>query len=582
MEKMKKRFLLPSIAAAAMLFLAACGAGDATTTGAGPGEAPAPGQGTAQIAEFTPEASGLDENLRFIEPRTISVALWDRANERVPVFAESYWATWVQDAILAEHNIIVEWVTVPRWSEEEIQSTMLAGAMAPDVGLTFSDGMVRSFGQMGGLLNLYPLLQTYRDVLPNLYSLVGEEMIYWELDPVTNELFAITGRLFQDGRSLTFIREDWLNTLNLPIPTTLEEFEYTLTAFRDNANILPGSENGPIVPYFLGHDITWHAGTLFESLIPSDVTEREWFVHSFPGNNNERLFHFEDVIREGSRILNRWFHNDLLWRDFAVSEEQIGWDFVVLGRVGSFTINWDFPFRAAEGLISGMREHVGPDANLIPIMPFVNDAGQVRTFFPQQTDRSIFFPVTNTEPLASLLYLDFMSRPEVLDLLQFGIEGVHHEVLPNGAISSLAETADNPWPDHQFIPSLRNFDIALTVNGIHFSESDPDRAVATLALGYPGIDPDAIVEARNMGLRYAYWFRNVITRPIASEEGMTVPLIDARDTLLHTVVAGTSPEDFDSVFTAMYQNYLSLGAAAVIAEREQAWLETFGDVDTMP
>ncbi|MCL1995108.1 MAG: hypothetical protein FWG63_02790 [Defluviitaleaceae bacterium] len=578
---MKKLFA--TCCCAAMLFLAACGAGDATTTGAGPGEAPAPGQGgTAQIVEFSLEASGLDENLRFLEPRNISVALWDRANERVPIFAESYWATWVQAEILREHNIIVEFVTVPRWSEEQIQSTMLAGGLAPDVGLTFSDGMVRTFSQMGGLMNLYPLLQTYREVLPNLYYLVGEELIYWELDPTTNELWAITGRLFQDGSSLQFIREDWLNVLNLPIPTTFQEFENTLIAFRDNAHLLPGNDNGTVFPYFFTQDLSFLAGNLFESLVPNDITEREWFVHSFPGNNNERLFHFEDVMREGTRILNRWFHDGLLWPSFPYTEDADAWDHVRLGRVGSFGANWDWPFRQADGIITGIREHVGPDANFIPIMPFENDAGVTVTFFPPATDRSIFFPITNTEPLASLLYLDFMSRPEVLDLLQFGIEGVHHEVLPNGALAALPETADNPWPDNQFIPSLRNFDIALTVNGIHFFSTDPDRAVATLALGYPGIDPEAVIEARNMGHRYARWFRNVVTRPIAAEEGMTIPLISARDSFLSYIIAGTSPQDFDTTFTAMYQNYMDLGAAAVIAEREQAWLETFGDVDTMP
>ena len=576
----------PFIATASLLFLAACaGSGtEAAPPTVTPPPAIDPNAGTAaatavETGDFS--AFGLDENMRFTETRHISVALWDRANDRIPVFADSYWANWVQEEIYRVHNINVQWTTVPRWSEEEFQTTLLGAGTAPDVGLTFSDGMVSTMGQMGGLHDVAPFLATYRELLPHLFDLVGEDMIYWTQNPVTGELFSITGRLFQDGRSLTFIREDWLDTLDLPIPTTVAEFEATLEAFRDNATLLPGN-NGTVIPYFLGHDITWHAGTLFESLIPSDVTEREWFVYAFPGNTNERLFHFEDAMREGARILNRWFHNDLLWRDFAVAEEQLAWDMVALGQVGSFSINWDFPFRAAEGIITDIRTHVGPDANFIPILPFVNDAGQVRTFLPSPTDRSIFFPVTNTEPLASLLYLDFMSRPDVLDLLQFGHEDMHHDVLANGAIAMLSEDPDNPWPDHMVIPSLRNFDLALTINGIHFAETDPDRAVATLALGYPGIEPEAILNARHLNLSNAYWFRNVVTRPIAAEEGMTVPLIEARDVLLHTVIAGTSMADFDQVFNNMYQQYLNLGAGAVIAERREAWLETFGDVDFMP
>lgn len=584
-HKIRHRATVAPLALVLLGFLAACGAPSAPGTESAP-TVTGTEQQPAVTAPLEPAGDlaslGLDDNLRFMDTRTISVALWDRANDRIPVFAESYWADWVQAEILARHNINVEWVTVSRWNEEEQQTTMLGSGAAPDVGLTFSQQMVQTFGQMGGLHNLYPLLQTYGHLLPHLFDLVGSEMMHWELDPASNALYAITGRLFQDGRSLTFIREDWLETLGLPIPVGIEQFEATLVAFRDNQDILPGANNANFAPYALGADITWHGGTLFESLIPSDITEREWFVRSFHGNNNQRLFHFEEVMREGARIWNRWFHEGLIYQGFVTTSDGDIGDMISLGSVGAFTGNWDFPFRASEGFITGLQQNVGPEANLIPILPFLNDAGEVRTFMPPATDRRIFFPLTNTEPLASLIYLDFMSSPEVLDLLQFGIEGRHHEVLPNGAMAMLAETADNPWPDDQVIPSLRNFDIALTVNGIHFAETDPTRAVNTLALGYPGITPEAIMEARELNLRYGYWFRNVITRPIAAEEGMTVPLLDARDVLLHTVIGGTSQADFDAVFTQMYNNYMAMGGAAIIAEREQAWIETFGDVDFMP
>lgn len=563
---MKKRALVGVFASLALL-LSACGNEAAQPENAVEGV----------VSEF-----GLDENGRFIEPRTITVALWDRGHERIPDFSESYWTEWVQERILEEHNIIVEWQTVPRWEEATFQTTQLSAGLGADVGATFNESMVRTISQMGGLLDMYPLLERYGDLLPNLFGLVGEELLYWNLDPVTQELWSLTGRLFQDGRSLTFIREDWLNILDLPVPTTLEEFEATLMAFRDNAALLPGNDNGTVIPYKLGADVTWHASTLFESLVPSDITEREWFVHSLPGNNNERLFHFEEVAREGSRILNRWFNEDLLWNDFVIADDAAGGDLVIHGRVGAFTGNWDFPYRANPGFVAGMQDHVGPEANFIPIAPFRNDAGEVRMFFPAPIDRHIFFPTTNTEPLASLLYLDFISRPDVLDFLQFGFEGMHYEVLADGSIATLAETDENPFPNNKVFPVLRNFDLTMTVNGIHFMETDLERALGTLALGYPGIEPERIISARELGLDHAYWFRNVLTRGIASEEGMIAPLIDARETLLQVVIAGTSPEDFDAVFDSMYRDYLSLGAALIMEEREQAWIETFGDVDQMP
>jgi len=522
-------------------------------------------------------AYGLDENMRFTEPRTISVALWDRSNERIPNFDESYWADWVAAEILEQHNIVIDWSPVPRWEEGEFQSTQLAAQTAPDIGYTFNNAMVTTMANMGGIHNMYPLLEQYGHLLPNLNTLLGDTFLYWNLDPNTNELWSLTGRRAQDGGTVTFIREDWLNELGLPIPTTTEEFEATLIAFRDNADQLVENPN-EMIPYFLTNDVAWDAMGLFDSFIPNDVTEREWFVYGF----DDRRFHFEDAMREGARTLNHWFNEDLLWNDFVIAEPTIGHDQIRLGNVGSFHGNWDLPFRAGDAWITGMRENVGDQANFIPINPFTNDAGVARMFMSNPTDRFIFFPITNDEPLASLLYLDFMSSPEVLDRLQFGIEGVHHEVLENGAFAMLEENDDHVWPNEQVIPSLRNFDMTPTINGIHFDQTDPTRAAYTLGLGFPGIDSDAVLAALNTGIDNSQIFRNVITPIRHSEEGMSEPLRDQRDVLLHRVIAATSPEDFDATFDSMYQNYLNLGAAAIIAEREEAWIATFGDVDSMP
>ena len=588
--KRKSKFIALGIIASFAVFLAACttdepdvvvqpdttnGAQDTTTdTTDDNGDDPV----VAPTGDERLERHGLDENLRFIEPVTISVGLWDRGHERVPDFDQSYWAQWVQAQILEDHNIIVEWVTIPRWDEGDVQSMLLAGGQAPDIGYTFSNPMVTSFADMGGIMDLMPLLEEYGDWLPHMYELITPDNIYWNLNPQTNELWTITGRLIQDGRTLTFIREDWLNTLGLPIPTTLAEFESTLEAFRDNQDTIMPDRTRSLIPFMLGHDVGWGGSLIFDSFIPNDISERDFFVHGF----DDRRFHFEDAVREGTRVLNRWFNNDLLWNDFILHPpgDPMGDDLTRLGYVGSAIWNWDNPFRAADEIITTMQENIGPEANFIAITPFLNDAGIVRNLMPNPTDRFIFFPHTNANPVASMLYLDWISRPDVVRFLQFGIEGVHHEVLPNGAILTLGETDDHIWPDNQFIPSLRNFDITMTVNGI-FLPSD-ELTAATLALGYPGIAPEAIMAARAAGLDHAYRFRQVQHRTIEAQEGMSGPLADQRDVMWHQVIAATSIEDFDTVWNNLYSNYMALGAAAIIAEREQAWVEEFGDVADRP
>lgn len=574
------KFLLLTATLVALIALSACGEAEA------PPEPVAPVGGTQDSVAAAPvdagdprlNQHGLDANLRFLEPRTITVGMWNRSHERIPDFSESYWAEWIEAQMLAEHNVIVDWILIPRWDEIEYMSALLAGGMAPDIAYTFNNPMVDSFAAMGGVMNLMPLLSNYRDLLlPNLYDLLTETNVYWNIDPETSNLFSITGRLITDGRINTFVREDWLDTLNIAPPTTLQQFEDMLVAFRDNADTLLGADAGRMIPFQLGYDASWTGDPVITSFIPHSITEREWFVYGF----DDRRF-MQPNIKEGVRVLNRWFNMDLLWNDFFLhpAGDPIADDQIKLGFVGSFSHNWDYPFRAAESIIVEMRENVGPQANFMVVTPFPNDAGVIRKQMPNPTDRFIFFPTSNSEPIASLLYLDWISRADVREFLQFGHEGVHRRTHPNGAIEVLGETDYHEWPDHQFIPSLRNFDILITVNGIDLG--DDYVTAATLALGYPGIAPEQVMAARSAGMDNAWVARRVVHPPIIAEEGMAAALSDQRDVILHQVIADTAIEDFDTRWDTMFNNYLAMGGQAIIDERNQFWLNTFGDVDTMP
>ena len=537
----------------------------------------------AEVEEGDPRLAqhGLDENLRFLEPQPLSIAMWCRSPERMPDITESYWAEWVQRTVLADHNIDASFVAIPRWDEGPFLTTLLGAGDAPDVSFSFNFGIIETFAGMGAVLDLSPLLATYNDWLPNLYGLLTPDNVYWNLNRQTGELWALAGRLIADGRILTFVREDWLNTLNMDSPTNLAEFEAMLEAFRDNAELLLGEDAHRMVPYIVGADVAWSAGLMIDSFLPNQMTERDWFVYGFCGR---RMMH-HDASRETYRIWNRWFNENLLFQEFAYGEAGLVEDLKRLGFAGAFTGNWDLPFRAVDRIITDMQANVGPEANFIPVVTFPNEAGINVKYMPAPTDRSIFFPHTNQNPVASLLYVDWISRASVREFLAFGIEGIHRETLPNGAIMSLAEgdIDEDPdahrFPDNMLFGGLRNFDIAITVNGIDLG--DPETTLLTLSLAYPGIEPEAILYAREMGLSRARVWRRIQTRTIEAQEGMTVPLDEFRDTVLHNAITA-APGEFDRVWDTMYAQYLAMGGQAIIDERRQAWYEFFGDNENMP
>jgi hypothetical protein len=173
-----------------------------------------------------------------------------------------------------------------------------------------------------------------------------------------------------------------------------------------------------------------------------------------------------------------------------------------------------------------------------------------------------------------------MNRPEVLNFLQFGIEGEHHEVVEGGALAVLPI---DDIPFERRMSGGRNFDINPLMNGVWFDLVDPDRAFATAALGYPGIDSELVINSLESVVGSAIVWRSVNdVGTIQSETGMSAPLTDLRDQIMNRLVGQVSPENFETEFNREYDMYLGMGAQAIIDERDAAWVAAFGDVSEQP
>jgi len=521
-----------------------------------------------------------EEVLRFIETQPLTISSWNRAGtERNPSISDSEWGDWIRAELLRVHNIAVEIIEIPRFEppEEQTLAAFLAANTAPDVSYTFSMSTIENFADMGGVHDLAPIINEYMDFIPNLYRLFGADMMVWNRNAETGQNWALTGPHFaSDLRISTFVREDWLNTLNIAPPTTLDEFEAMLEAFRDNAELLLGDDAHQMIPYRLTEDVGWTGDPVITAFIPSTMTDRDWYVYGF----DDRRF-TQPGIREGVRVLNRWYNNDLIWRDFPLHTggDPMGDNLIMLGFVGAFSANWDYPFRPNPGIITNMQDNVGPEANFIVVTPFQNDAGEVRKFVPQGTDRHIFFPRTNDNIAASLLYLDWLSRSSTREFLMFGPEGVTHERLENGAfrVFSEDEIQDDRWVQQV----LRNYDL-LFIMGHTITLDDMEAAALSLAVGFPGIEGWRVVQSYEANRHNAFRFGHAqIPTPEAQTQFGSPGLNNQARTVLNQSVTA-SIADFESVFDAGMAAYLAMGGQAIIDGRRAAWLEVYGDVDWVP
>jgi len=491
------------------------------------------------------------------KPKKITVEIFDRGNAGGSAPEDNYYTDYIKRGMLRDHNVEVTFVPVPRWTETDVLNNLLAASDAPDVCVTYSWPTIQTYAEMGGVIDMAPYIEGMKPKLSNMFDLLGDTNIYYNLDPVTNTIWAIEGIRYVNVRIDTFVREDWLKTLNIKEPTSLEEFETMLKAFKDNASTLLGKDASKLVPFSIGSDVGWRANNLIMSFVPSSMTDKEAFIYGF---DSARLIQYPGC-KEAIQKLNEWYNSDLMWKDFALSAsgDTTEDNMMKAGYVGAFMHNWDYPYRDAEqGIHYNLQTLVSPDAAYISVDPFKNDAGKYTKLLYSTIDRKVFFPSTNKEPEASMLYIDWISDFEHRNFLQIGEEGVTHQVLEGGAVKTIAGR------DDKIMNSGNNIDYTITINGLDMGS--PSKSSKSIALGYTGVDKRFIEKAFLDGLNDGMIFQNFNVGTITSESGMGQALDAKRDALFAQAIVA-KPADFESVWNSGYQDYLDSGAKAIQEER---------------
>ena len=556
-----KKVLLVLLACLLVFNVAACGSGSDNTAAT---SSAANSSVSGDSAAASSAAQGLPG--RFAETKKITVEVFDRAVDGGTKAEDNFYTNYIKEGMLRDYNVEVTFVPVPRWTEVEQMNNLLAAGTAPDVCLTYSYPTVQTYANMGGILDLAPILDSNKQLLPDLWNVLGDENIYANKTPDKGNLWAMESKLFHNKRINTFVREDWLKKLNLTEPTSLEEYEAMLKAFKTNASTLLGANADKMIPFLLSVDVGWTAGSLIQSFFPNNYTDSEetFYVNGFDDRHLLR-----PGFKDGIKKLNEWYNAGLVWKDFPLypaGDKNID-NQMKAGYVGSFIHNWDYPYRnGADSIDANIKKLVGPDAAYIAVDCFKNDAGVYKKYLSPPIDRKIFFPSTNKEPVASLLYLNWISKLENRKFLQIGEEGVTHEKQADGSVKSLAVTGE------KFMNSPLNIDYTMTINGLDIG--DPTLNVKSVALGYAGVDTKYIEKAFELTSKDAYISKHVNVGDVKAEEGMGPALKEKRDNMLVQSVTAKA-DKFDAIFDTGFKDWLTSGGQAIIDERTVLYAKYF-------
>jgi putative aldouronate transport system substrate-binding protein len=178
------------------------------------------------------------------------------------------------------------------------------------------------------------------------------------------------------------------------------------------------------------------------------------------------------------------------------------------------------------------------------------------------------FSATNDEPLATALYLDWISNPENLMCLQTGENMWKPEDFRGGFGIGDGYHLDKSI---EAMISSYNIDCTLVLNGLDLGDAAMN--INALAGEYPGV----ATKAYKASIHDGRVEKHMNYKP--EDNGRTD---EALNLVCFGIIADPN-EDFDELWDGSKQLYLdAMGGQAVLDEREAMWQRLYGDATQLP
>jgi putative aldouronate transport system substrate-binding protein len=489
------------------------------------------------------------------KPAEITVELFDAgtASGRTDG-ANNNWTKWIQEKLLKDENVSVKFVLVPRSEEITMLNNLMASGTAPDICFTYSYETITNFGNLGGLVDMAPYVDTLlvdlKKFLGPDQALPGRDFIRRQQDPETGKLYMIPAKRIVTAQRNIFMRKDWLDKLGLPPPATPQQYFDALAAFKEKDPGSIGTNN--VLPYSMTEDVRWEGANIIESFIDPKLSPKDYWINNVVQRNL-----LQPGYKEGVRFMNKMYNAGLIDKDFPLykSSEPLVSN-IIRGAVGSFSTEWDQPWRT--DWLALLRENV-PGADIIAVDPMTSSDGITHKTAYDAAGIFFFIPASSRNPEAAMRYMNWLSRFENYNFLQIGPEGIVHDMV-DGVPHLKAVTG--PWIQN----STANFYYTIHINGLDLGDTDVNIKALAYRYQYP---PEVILNAYNTALKNAKP-EPVVPVTLTAAAPVAQTLQDKAKVLLVNAIT-CSPGDFDRIWDAGIADWLASGAQAVRDERAQKY-----------
>lgn len=330
---MKPTKLSCMLLSAAMLLglMAGCGNSDASSAPAADTASEAAAPTEAAVSEAAPAASEEDStagNATDADMANLTAAVGDEAIITFPLedrvefsyfiapegdgaeLMDSYADNLVMKTAEAETNVAINFREVSFLAVEEQFNLMLASGDLPDIiqgfGEYYTKGLDHAIEE-----DLITDLTGYLEdgYAPNFAAIRNSnKQIARETatdSGTVGSFYFLIGDADEGPRAGLWLRQDWLEALNLEVPTTFDEMENVLTAFKDEYN--------PKMPLLLTSDGFFSSYVLMGGYdVSASFYNQDGVVKYGP---------IEDGMRDYLEMMHRWYEEGLITSDFISTSE---------------------------------------------------------------------------------------------------------------------------------------------------------------------------------------------------------------------------------------------------------------------
>lgn len=487
----------------------------------------------------------VDYSNGFENPVTIQIPVYDRAFEGWNV-TDNYYTRWIQSEFGDKYNINVEFVAIGRASEVTDYTMMLASGSAPDIIFHYDMPQVLSYYNEGAIQELD--LEELAYYAPTYSANMGEtNKTYGVVDEGNYFFFAERPEAYN---WVTLIRQDWLDAVDKEIPTSLEEYNEVLKAWKEAG---------------LGHG----GGALIQNNFTYDYSFRNW-----PIDEKERALYSDLSVANFTtestykflKNLNYQYNNGLIDPEFYLNTDDAATqaDFVS-GNSGIYS----FYLSSSSTVIDNLVKN---DANAkVSVLPQTagtpeGNIPQTRAFWPFGMIMGINSTTPADERAAVWMYLEWMSQPENLFFLQNGVEGQNYTVDESGLAVKVAD-----YNGESKVSNNNNKDYwCLVVEGAQYE--DPELNHKNNVLNWAPVGYEYLIED-------SYKYYKDVEEYMTPDALFTVVLESVTDYKsdlndlwkeLYVKLVRTSESNFDAEYEKSKQIFLDAGYQEILDEKAKA------------